>query len=174
MARRRITRGSEILLTGLALGAAVLGSARSSPAQSAPSQPAPPPQAPLAGAPAAEPLGQRIAVAGAVLFGATYLSSVVAAGTMLIADSTGNRGVKPLFIPVAGPFATLSNAHGSGPVLLVLDGVSQVAGLVMVVVGIAMTPAPPASPSKVAHRATPLLAPEVSLGARSAALRWHF
>ena len=175
---------STVLLAALAIGGAGLVSARQGYAQSAPPSPSPPalpaptpsPGQPPPQDPAAEPLGRRIAIAGAGLLGAAWISSVVTAGVLLIADAPGNGGVKPLFIPIAGPFATLSPSHaqGASAVLLVVDGVAQAAGLVMVIAGAVADPGTPPTPTKSTLKATPLLQPEIRLGGRSGALRWRF
>jgi hypothetical protein len=89
-----------------------------------------------------------MAVGGGVMLGAAYLISAGVGATGLTDD---NRGLDPLFVPVVGPFVTLSTAHvfrrtddglayvGKvfGGIGLILDGVVQVAGLSLLVAGLA-------------------------------------
>ena len=72
-------------------------------------------------------------IAGAITFGVSYGSSVVA-GTIAGIGSTSMRG-DALFIPFAGPF--IEAAGSSDKALLVGIGLAQVAGAVMFGFGIA-------------------------------------
>jgi hypothetical protein len=84
-------------------------------------------------------------IAGAVLFGSAYLSSVFAAQLMTSSESyeydnsSRRRDTEalPLLIPAIGPFISLAtldpDLHGTG--WLVLDGFTQMAGVAMFVVG---------------------------------------
>lgn len=77
---------------------------------------------------------------GAGLFGAFYLISALVAS---VATDVCNGGrncsntLWPLWIPVAGPFIALGTAAGSasGGFVLVLDGLAQAGGVVMIIVG---------------------------------------
>lgn len=107
----------------------------------------------------------RIATGGAALFGAMYVLSAGWAGVLLIANAnTGyDPGVKPLFIPLAGPFLALSNTDkGSSKALLVFDGVAQVGGLAMVLFSSAADPPKPS------------VMPAVAVGLRSVSATWTF
>ncbi len=83
---------------------------------------------------------------GALIFGASYGASVVAASTA--SDDNRERGFDRLYIPVAGPWLAL-NDRGDCPitssacdsetttkVLLVADGVFQAAGILAMIDGI--------------------------------------
>jgi hypothetical protein len=89
-----------------------------------------------------------MAVGGGVMLGAAYL---ISAGVGAAGMTDDNRGLDPLFVPVVGPFVTLSTArvfHRTddglayvgkvfGGIGLILDGVVQVAGLSLLVAGLA-------------------------------------
>lgn len=75
-------------------------------------------------------------VAGAVTFGAVYLSTALGGA---IASDTGSDHAASLLVPVAGPFIMLGNVRSAtGAFALVLDGLAQTAGVAMLVAGIAM------------------------------------
>lgn len=163
-------------LHGLIAGAVLLLSASRAAAQSTVDSSAPSPPAPLAPIKPAveavpETVGTRIGVAGAGLFGAAYLCSALAAGVGLIADSQGNKDIAALFVPVAGPFMMLahppSDAGSGRAVVLVMDGVAQVGGIGMLLVGIVMDQQEPPDPvnTKV---------PTVAATPRSVSLSWRF
>lgn len=120
-------------------------------------------------------------VAGGVMLGVGYVISAASAGAGL---SDGNDDLVPLFIPVAGPFVTLSTARvfrgGAdsgedvgkvfGAIGLILDGLVQTAGFTLLVVGLAAR-------KDVVVRDKPEAAsavPEIAIGPRSAAARWSF
>jgi len=117
-----------------------------------------------------------LVVGGGVLFGVPYLlSAATAAGGL----SDHNDELVPLFIPVVGPFVTLSTAHvfvGTdndleqvgrifGAMGLIIDGIMQVAGFSLVVVGLSVQ-------KRVVVRDRGV--PEVALGPRGATARWRF
>jgi hypothetical protein len=88
-----------------------------------------------------------LVIAGSVVFGTTYLISVVTAAQ--VADVEGDaEEVWPLFVPIAGPFIAMGTtdawggaddgSSGLGAVLL-LDGLAQVAGAAMFIGGVAST-----------------------------------
>jgi hypothetical protein len=78
-------------------------------------------------------------VAGAVTFGALYLSTAALAGAL---DNSWfyNGCCGSLFIPVVGPFVQMGECTGGGckaNVLFAIDGITQAAGLAMLVYGLA-------------------------------------
>jgi hypothetical protein len=87
-----------------------------------------------------------LAIAGAVTFGIAWgLAAGSATGFMFLSDRLPPAGngvpfgdVAWLFVPVAGPFLQMK-AGGDGTVnaLLALDGVAQIAGATLIVVGAA-------------------------------------
>jgi hypothetical protein len=74
-------------------------------------------------------------IGGAVTFGSLYVISVIAADARG-SDGTTNENLKPLYIPVLGPFLASSKVQ-SGTGVLILDGIGQAAGLAMVIAGVA-------------------------------------
>jgi hypothetical protein len=73
-------------------------------------------------------------VAGAVLFGSLYTLSALTAASV---DDAGSGPAQPLYIPVVGPFFQMTNTTTeTGKVIDVIDGLSQTAGLVMLMVGL--------------------------------------
>jgi hypothetical protein len=91
-------------------------------------------------------------IAGSVMLGTGYLISAVAAGA---AVESGDTELAPLFVPVAGPFITLGTIDWSSDfgglafaiigVPLILDGLLQTGGAILLIAGIA-------SPKKVLVR----------------------
>ena len=75
-------------------------------------------------------------VGGAVTFGVLYLLSAFTASVAVDAGDSEEFG--PLFIPVVGPFVTIStaDAEGAGTFALVLDGVGQAGGVAMFIAGL--------------------------------------
>lgn len=75
-------------------------------------------------------------VTGVGLLGGAYLASFLAAGT---AVSEGEDDIAPLFIPVAGPWITVRTADDGDElrVPLVMDGLVQLAGLGLLIGGLA-------------------------------------
>jgi hypothetical protein len=75
-------------------------------------------------------------VTGVGLLGGAYLASFLAAGT---AVSEGEDDIAPLFIPVAGPWITVRTADDGDDlrVPLVMDGLIQLAGLGLLIGGLA-------------------------------------
>jgi hypothetical protein len=115
-------------------------------------------------------------VSGAVLLGISYLLSITWAAT---AVSDHNAELAPLFIPVVGPFMTIASAdvfegHDAakaiGGAFLIVDGIVQVSGLSLLVIGVAArkavaVPDPPKSA---------LSLDDVTVGPRGASVRWRF
>jgi hypothetical protein len=123
-----------------------------------------------------------LVIAGASLWGGAYTLSVVGALSVLssgglYASNTGQFG--PLFIPVLGPFIALGTAPDASlgdddsravGALMILDGLSQVAGATMFIGGLL-------AEKKILLRndlASSKAIPEIFIGPRSAALRFHF
>jgi len=77
-----------------------------------------------------------LVIGGAVTFGAVYLFNVLIAIPLTAIDDD----FTPLYIPVAGPFVTIATeqSEGAGTTALAIDGVVQVGGLVMLVLGLAL------------------------------------
>ena len=77
-------------------------------------------------------------IAGSILLGGAYTAS--AAGAAYVYRESPSRGEKyyPLYIPLAGPFIAMetSRARNQETVLLALDGVTQSAGLTLLIVGL--------------------------------------
>jgi hypothetical protein len=86
-----------------------------------------------------------LVIGGAVTFGVTYLFTAFAGALVSVSDigNATNCGMscasaKPLLVPVAGPWIVLPHSDtATGSFFLVLDGLVQVAGLGMLIGGIA-------------------------------------
>lgn len=81
-------------------------------------------------------------IGGAVTFGVTYVLSAMVGLVAESADrATGGDGESfiPLYIPLAGPFITISTAQarGGGIFVLMVDGLAQVGGAAMFIGGLA-------------------------------------
>jgi hypothetical protein len=118
---------------------------------------------------------RSMVIAGSITFGAPYLISLLTGATELAAQGSDGTKFAPMFAPIVGPFITIGTAKsdGAGTLWLVLDGVAQTAGAVMLVYGLV-------ADEKYLKRATQpgtaelLTHPTVMVGPRSAALRWQF
>lgn len=78
-------------------------------------------------------------IAGSVLFGTFYVTSVLVGGG---GQTAGDRSLGWLYLPALGPFIELSNSSTAlGTVTLILDGAAQSAGLALLIWGIT-SPAP--------------------------------
>jgi hypothetical protein len=117
---------------------------------------------------------RSMVIAGSVTFGATYLVSLLTSATILAADSNDGKQLAPMFAPIVGPFITIgtARAEGAGTLWLVLDGLAQTAGAVMLIYGLA-------AEEKYLQRnpmgtADLVLRPDVLVGPGSASLRWKF
>lgn len=76
-----------------------------------------------------------LVIGGALTFGITYL--VTALGGAIAADTGGGRGAA-LFVPVFGPYGMVGeDAGATGSFLLVLNSLTQAAGVTMLSVGLA-------------------------------------
>jgi hypothetical protein len=113
-------------------------------------------------------------IAGSITFGTTYLASVLAGATILANGVDGGKATAPLFAPVIGPFITIGTAGSGGTTpLLVLDGLAQLGGIVMLICGAAMEEK--FLQRYAAGEVGPLEAlvhPDVIVGPRYGALRW--
>jgi len=132
--------------------------------------------------PALRPRRSFIA-AGAALFGGSYLASVLTAATILGGNGKHSIEVAPLFAPFAGPFATLGTSRDvqlndpgvrTNGVLVIVDGVAQVAGAALFIAGYA-------APERVLVRTKESYqpeeaawVPEVAFTGRGGALSWVF
>jgi hypothetical protein len=154
-----------------ALIAFAAGSARGQAVQVDDEEPAaarPPSIAPAAPAAPAPP-GVRhprvgLMIAGAVLFTATWVPTVIASAG---GNNCGNQACRESFevgwYPVLGPFLAwekTSNQEGSIPLsLALLWTAAEAAGVVMAVVGLIGRPVPVAPLAKSSWRITPILSP---------------
>jgi hypothetical protein len=78
-----------------------------------------------------------LAQVGASLFALTYLASALVAATGYDSTSGTDTSRAALWIPAVGPFIMLGSVKAAGQdALLVLDGLSQVAGLTLFVYGL--------------------------------------
>jgi hypothetical protein len=118
---------------------------------------------------------RSLVVAGAVTFGATYLSSFIGAAAVVSAGGSNAGQFGPLFAPVVGPFIAVGTTASTGPgtVWLVLDGLAQTGGVVMFIYGLAADEKYLRRASS--GRASPLDVlshPQVLVGGPKATLRW--
>lgn len=76
---------------------------------------------------------------GAVLFGVTYLFSILGAAIGADDNSGQSNPFSALLVPAAGPFIQMFHSGNSsvGNFFLALDGLSQVGGISMLAIGIA-------------------------------------
>lgn len=82
-----------------------------------------------------------LAWAGASLFALTYLASALVATTGYASASDTDTPRAALWVPAAGPFIMMGRVKAAGQdALLVLDGLSQVAGLTLFVYGLESKP----------------------------------
>jgi hypothetical protein len=119
-----------------------------------------------------------LVVGGAVMFGISYVLSVTGA---VAGSAGGSTEYNPLYIPVLGPFIALGSTHtfeatndaGTqvgrvfGAIGLIFDGLIQVTGASLIIVGVAAR-------RDVVVRDLPPEMPEVSFGAGGATARWWF
>lgn len=80
---------------------------------------------------------RSLVVGGACAFAIPYALSIITAS---VAESGGGGDAwVPLYIPAAGPFVALGTLepNATGTYLLVVDGIAQSAGLIMIVAGLA-------------------------------------
>jgi hypothetical protein len=78
-------------------------------------------------------------IAGSVLFGVAYITTVLAAAGL---EDSGDSSYGWLYLPAIGPFIELTNSGtATASTFLVLDGLTQSAGLALLVWGIT-SPAP--------------------------------
>jgi hypothetical protein len=118
---------------------------------------------------------RKAVIAGAVVFGSIYLTSLLAGTTAVSIDSSNGSQYGPLFAPVVGPFITIGTAHasGAGTLWLVLDGLGQTAGAAVLVYGLV-------AEEKYLQYSEPSAAlqvlrhPKLFLGPGSAGVRWSF
>jgi hypothetical protein len=117
---------------------------------------------------------KSLLIAGSITFGTTYLASVLAGATVLANGLQDGKAASPLFAPVVGPFITIGTAGSGGATpLLVLDGLVQLGGIVMLICGAAIEEK--YLQRYAAGEASPLEAlvhPDVILGPRYGGLRW--
>jgi hypothetical protein len=83
-----------------------------------------------------------LVIGGSVMFGVSYLITIFAAGigqAVTNINETSTKDFGPLLIPIAGPFIGISTTHASsgGAFGLAFLGITQTAGLGMLIAGIA-------------------------------------
>jgi len=118
---------------------------------------------------------RKAVIAGSVVFGSIYLTSLLAGVTAVSIDSGSGAQFAPLFVPVVGPFIAVGTAHssGAGTLWLVLDGLGQAAGGAVLIYGLVADEKylqyheQSAALDVLAH-------PKVFLGPGSAGVRWTF
>jgi hypothetical protein len=127
---------------------------------------------------------RSLMIAGAALFGGSWLASVLTASTVVAGFDKHRAGVAPLFIPFAGPFVTLATsrdarlddpARRANGALLLVDGATQIGGAALFIAGL-VTREPILARTKESYgeKDKSALVPEVLVMGRAAALRWQF
>jgi hypothetical protein len=129
-----------------------------------------------------------LVVAGGVMFGIAYVFSAAAAVGGITDHSSE---LVPLFVPVAGPFVTLGSAHVFertsddaaqvgrvfGAMGLILDGIVQVSGFTLLVIGMAVRKEVVVKDSAgdADARVRPrTMVPDVAVGPGGMSARWTF
>jgi hypothetical protein len=111
-----------------------------------------------------------LVVTGFSLFALAYGISLGVSTIILSFDSRDGEELAPLLIPVVGPFITMAT-FDEGSATLTLNGITQTAGLLCILIGSFAT-------EKVLVRIDPpaaaMTTPEVLVGPGSASLRWRF
>jgi len=78
-------------------------------------------------------------IGGAAMLGGAWVGSSIAAGlgSTISSNKVFTSDWSPLAIPVVGPFVAMTtlDSEGVGTALLAMDGLVQVGGLVMIIVG---------------------------------------
>jgi hypothetical protein len=78
-----------------------------------------------------------LVIVGASVFGGTYFTTVLFAATASVALHGTMDQLAPFFVPIVGPFMSISSMDpASNQILWAADGVAQVAGLTMAIVGL--------------------------------------
>jgi hypothetical protein len=111
-----------------------------------------------------------LAKAGLATLLPLYGLSVIFGGVYLGSENGDAKKYGPMIIPVVGPFATIGTAStDEGTVVLLLDGLGQLTGAALFIAGML-------SEEKYLARQTAVnaLRPEVFVGPKSMAMRWHF
>lgn len=117
-----------------------------------------------------EQRNRGLIVTGLSVLGATYGASLVASLAFISDGGRDSAEFAPLLIPVVGPFIT-AGTNDDVPTLMILNGVTQTTGAVLLILGIALTE------KKVVRDGIHLDAsavPEVYPGLGSVTLRWRF
>jgi hypothetical protein len=139
---------------------------------------------------------RKLIAAGAGVLGGTWAFSALVAG-LVMADNSGNdKGYAPLFVPVVGPFISLGTSHldfsrdGGLGAFLILDGIAQVGGATLLIVGLVKdkhvlvrdsaprAPSVPTGPQATSNPGAPrapwsAFVPEIRVGLASASLAWQ-
>lgn len=124
-----------------------------------------------------------LAIGGVTVFGTGYLISLVIGTTVLMSDDSDSDTFAPLLVPVAGPFMAINtlDAEGSGVFWLMIDGLMQTAGVLMLAGAFASedtylkrqdVDGRASPPSRTRTRTA--LRPQVLVGPSAASLRWRF
>ncbi|MEJ7734074.1 MAG: hypothetical protein WKG00_33380 [Polyangiaceae bacterium] len=115
-------------------------------------------------------------IAGALVFGVTYGVSALTAVTQAVDDETEAGKLARLFIPVAGPLATIepSRAEGGAVGVLVADTIVQTTGVTLFLIGAATTRRRLVRDDPQAAGAERGLEPELDIGPGRVSLRARF
>lgn len=126
---------------------------------------------------------KNLLLAGAALFGASYLAAALTAATVIGGHARQRSEVAPLFAPLAGPWITLATSRDAAlgdpdrranGVLAMLDGVAQPTGAALLIAGlVSRKPVLVRTRESYGVRETSF-APEVVLGPRSASVLVRF
>lgn len=117
-----------------------------------------------------ERVNRPLIATGLSLFALAYGISLGVSTIILSVGERGSEAFAPLLIPVVGPFITMGTLDEDITATMTLNGVTQTAGLLLVVVGAFAT-------DKVLVRIEPPVAsaaPEILVGPGSTTLRWRF
>jgi hypothetical protein len=128
---------------------------------------------------------RKLIVAGVSIFGGCYLASAVVGGFAVSEGDNTSDELGALLIPIAGPFITIGTSHlrfgdeqdNGGIFLLIIDGVAQIAGVTLAVIGLSASDTPYLvrnDRGKEDSKAPPSLVPQVMVSGRAGALRWQF
>jgi hypothetical protein len=116
---------------------------------------------------------KKLVAAGLGTFLPVYVMSLLLAATYAGEEGPDSSLYTPLFIPIIGPFVTISTSDSEsiGTMTLIMDGLAQATGVALFAAGMI-------AQEKYLERAPPTtsfhLRPEVYVGAGTTKLRWRF
>lgn len=116
-------------------------------------------------------VNRGLVIAGGVTFASTYGLSVLASIAFATESQREADRFLPLLVPLGGPFITIgtSDAKGTETMLLLMDGLGQVAGVTMFIIGMTSK-----TDMLVRSNQPTGAVPNVLLGASSGALQWVY